>query len=160
MAFCPSCGTAVEGKFCPACGKVVGGAPGPSVGAPGPAAGASAAGLQDNVAGTLAYVLGFITGIIFLVLEPYNRNRVVRFHAFQAIFFSGGLFAIHIALMILSAVFMVIPGMGIVMGGLISIISLLVSLGGLVLWIMLMIKTYGGTKIVLPIIGPLAEKQA
>jgi uncharacterized membrane protein len=116
--------------------------------------------MQDNVAGTLAYVLGFITGIIFLVLEPYNRNRVVRFHAFQAIYFSGGLFAIHIALMILSSLFMVIPGMGFLMSGLFGIVSLLVSLGGLVLWIVLLVKTYGGSKMVLPIIGPLAEKQA
>ncbi len=86
MAFCPSCGTAVQGKFCPACGTVVGDAPGRAAGASGPAAGAPAAGMQDNVAGGLCYVLGLITGIIFLVLEPYNRNRAIRFHAFQSIF--------------------------------------------------------------------------
>ena len=44
--------------------------------------------MADNVASTLCYALGFITGIIFLVLEPYSKNRVVRFHAFQSIFFS------------------------------------------------------------------------
>jgi uncharacterized membrane protein len=114
--------------------------------------------MQDNVAGTLAYVLGFITGIIFLVLEPYNRNRVVRFHAFQSIFFSVAMFAIHIVLMILGMMLgMVIPVVGAVLMGM---VSLVVSLGGLVLWLVLMIKTYGGSKIVLPIIGPLAEKQA
>jgi uncharacterized membrane protein len=160
MAFCPSCGTAVQGKFCPACGKVVGDAPGPSAGAPGPAVGVPAAGMQDNVAGTLAYVLGLITGIIFLVLEPYNRNRVIRFHAFQSIFLNVALIAFHIVLSILGMVFLAIPGVGLVMAGLFGMVSMLVSLGFVVLWIVLMVKTYGGSKMVLPIIGPLAEKQA
>ena len=42
--------------------------------------------MTDNVASALCYLLGLITGIIFLVLTPYNRNPVVRFHAFQSIF--------------------------------------------------------------------------
>lgn len=114
--------------------------------------------MQDNVAGGLCYVLGLITGIIFLVLEPYNRNRAIRFHAFQSIFFSVGMFAIHIGLMILGMVFgAVIPVVGALLVGM---VSLLVSLAGLVLWIVLMVKTFGGSKMVLPIIGPLAEKQA
>ena len=158
MAFCPSCGTTVQGKFCPACGKVVGDAPGPSFSAPGSAAGASAAGMQDNVAGTLAYVLGFITGIIFLVLEPYNRNRAIRFHAFQSIFLNVGMIVLYIVLSIISMVFgMVIPG---VMGLLMIPVWLVLNLGGFVLWLVMIIKTIGGSKIVLPIIGPLAEKQA
>ena len=158
MAFCPSCGTAVQGKFCPACGKVVGDAPGPPASAPSPAAGASAAGMQDNVAGGLCYVLGLITGIIFLVLEPYNRNRAIRFHAFQSIFLNVSMIALYIALMILGMVFgAVLPLVGALLVGM---VSLVVNLGFLVLWIVLMIKTFGGSKLVLPIIGPLAEKQA
>ena len=158
MAFCPSCGTAVQGKFCPACGKVVGDAPGPSASAPSPAAGASAAGMQDNVAGGLCYVLGLITGIIFLVLEPYNRNRAIRFHAFQSIFLNVSMIGLYIALMILGMVFgAVLPLVGALLLGM---VSLVVNLGFLVLWIVLMIKTFGGSKLVLPIIGPLAEKQA
>jgi uncharacterized membrane protein len=158
MAFCPSCGTAVQGKFCPACGTVVGDAPGSAAGASGPAAGAPAAGMQDNVAGGLCYVLGLITGIIFLVLEPYNRNRAIRFHAFQSIFLNVSMIGLYIALMILGMVFgAVIPLLGALLVG---IVSLVVNLGFLVLWIVLMIKTFGGSKLVLPIIGPLAEKQA
>ena len=42
--------------------------------------------MADNVASTLCYVLGLITGILFLVLPPYNKNPVIRFHAFQSIF--------------------------------------------------------------------------
>src|SRR6267154_4263414 len=109
MAFCPNCGTQAEGKFCPKCGTAIGvapGAPPPGNAAPPPyqtpppyqaappyqaqqpyqpAAGAS--GMTDNVAGALCYLIGFITGILFLVLDPYNKSKFVRFHAFQAIFF-------------------------------------------------------------------------
>ena len=46
-----------------------------------------ASGMTDNVAGALCYVLGLVTGIVFLVLAPYNQNKFVRFHAFQSIFF-------------------------------------------------------------------------
>lgn len=114
--------------------------------------------MQDNVAGALTYVLGFITGIIFLVLEPYNRNRVVRFHAFQSIFVNVAMIALFIVLSILGTIFgMVIPVVGALLFGM---VSLVVWLGSIVLWLVLIIKTYGGSKIVLPVIGPLAEKQA
>src|SRR5579864_4887273 len=86
MPFCANCGASVEGRFCAKCGTPLAGEA-PPAGAtplgPGPAA---AAGLTDNVAGALCYVLTFITGILFLLLEPYNRNRAIRFHAFQSIF--------------------------------------------------------------------------
>src|SRR5690242_13181818 len=92
MAFCGSCGAPMEGRFCAKCGAMAGSAApasGPSLAGPGagaqPAA-APAAGIGENGASALCYVLGFITGIIFLVLDPYNKNRNVRFHAFQSIF--------------------------------------------------------------------------
>ena len=114
--------------------------------------------MQDNVAGGLCYVLGLITGIIFLVLEPYNRNRAIRFHAFQSIFLNVGMIVLYIVLSIISMVFgMVIPG---AMGLLMIPVWLVLNLGGFVLWLVMIIKTIGGSKIVLPIIGPLAEKQA
>jgi uncharacterized membrane protein len=58
----------------------------------------AAAPMADNLACTLCYALGFITGIIFLLVAPYNQNRAVRFHAFQSIFMSLGLIAIRIVL--------------------------------------------------------------
>lgn len=82
MPFCATCGSAVEGQFCAKCGSRVGAAP--SV-ASGPAMQSSGT-MTDNVASALCYVLGLITGIIFLVLAPYNKNRSIRFHAFQSIF--------------------------------------------------------------------------
>lgn len=166
MPFCANCGAAVEGNFCPSCGKPVAGAasasPAGSAGGPSGPAGAGAssgpAAMPDNLAGTLCYLLGLITGILFLVLEPYNRNRGIRFHAFQSIFLNIAAVAIAIAFSILgTAMHLVIPILGAVLLGLASMV---IWLGYLVLWIVLMVKTYGGGKIVLPVIGPLAEKQA
>jgi len=159
MAFCSNCGAEVDGKFCPKCGTPVAaaaenaaqGQAQPAAEQPAPAAQpqpAAAGGMEDNVAGTLCYVLGFITGIIFLILEPYNKNKLIRFHAFQSIFFSVGLFVLSIAVSIILPWTMSL------------IVSPLISLGGFVLWIFLLIKTYQNQKLVLPVIGPMAEKQA
>src|SRR5579862_6736158 len=106
MAFCPSCGAQVEGRFCPKCGAAVsaGPTPGPSP-SPGPTPGGYAPpppgparqDMADNVAAALCYSLTVITGIMFLVLEPYNKNRLIRFHAFLAIFFWVAAVGIEIA---------------------------------------------------------------
>src|ERR1700688_3871203 len=93
MGFCANCGAAVaQGSgFCGACGKPVTAA---NPGSPAPVAVSSAGagsgntGLSSNVAGALAYILGLITGILFLVLEPYKSDRFVRFHAMQSVLFS------------------------------------------------------------------------
>src|SRR5690242_17450947 len=88
MPFCANCGAAVEGRFCAKCGTPLGESaqPGASHANPTSLPPASAAGLTDNMAGALCYLGLLITAILFLVLEPYNRNRAVRFHALQAIF--------------------------------------------------------------------------
>src|SRR5262245_41966915 len=93
MPFCATCGSAVEGRFCARCGSAVDSAGG------GPvqplAAGAP---LADNIASALCYALWLLTGVIFLVIAPYNQNRTVRFHAFQSIFASIAVFIAEIAL--------------------------------------------------------------
>ncbi|HVZ19294.1 MAG TPA: zinc-ribbon domain-containing protein [Terriglobales bacterium] len=145
--FCTNCGAAMDegAGFCSKCGK------GPASASAGGAAAAPAAapaaggGLQENVAGMLAYVT-IIPAIIFLVMEPYNRNRFIRFHAFQCIFLCVALIVIHIVLGF-------IPIIG-------WAISLLVSLVALALWIVLLMKAYGGQKFKIPVIGDIAEKQA
>src|SRR5271155_4892904 len=96
MAFCPSCGSQVDGNFCAKCGSAVSG--GPVAGAGIPSGGASASGMTDNVASALAYVP--IIGIIFLLIDPYKSNRVIRFHSFQGLF----LLAVVIVLNILTGV--------------------------------------------------------
>ncbi|MCW5978900.1 MAG: hypothetical protein KIT09_12520 [Bryobacteraceae bacterium] len=104
--------------------------------------------MTDNVAGALCYLLGFITGIVFLVLEPYKNKREIRFHAFQSIFLS-------VAWMVLWTV------IGIVLPWTVYfIVSPLVGLAGLGLWLFMMWKTYQSQKVVLPVIGELAQKQA
>lgn len=140
--FCSSCGAqmADTATACPACGKSSA-AGGGRAAAPAAAAG----GLTENVAGMLAYIT-IIPAIIFLVLEPYNKIRFVRFHAFQCIFLAVALFVVHIVLMF-------IPIIG-------WLISLLVSLAALALWVVLLIKAYQGQMFKLPVIGDMAEKQA
>jgi uncharacterized membrane protein len=104
--------------------------------------------MTDNVAATLCYVLGFISGIIFLVLEPYNKSKIVRFHAFQSIFLSVVWIAVWIVLGI------ILPW------SLYFTLSPIISLAFFILWLFLLWKTYQDQKVVLPVIGPLAEKQA
>jgi uncharacterized membrane protein len=142
----------VDGKFCAKCGTAVAADAGMGGSVPPPAA--QAAGLQDNVAAALCYLLGLLTGILFLVLAPYNTNRTIRFHAFQAIFAHLAVIAAYIVLGILG-------GMLAFMGaGFLLFLYPIFGLACLAAWIFLMYKAYNGEKYVLPVIGPLAEKQA
>jgi len=180
MAFCSNCGAEVQGKFCAKCGTPApAGAPSassgpppetpgaytapppppppPSAPLPPPAAVPQAAGLDENVASALCYLLGLLTGILFLVLEPYNKNRLIRFHAFQAIFFNVAWIAVLIVLSIIGFALMPIPFLGAMLS---IVLHLGAWLGFLILWLMLMYKAYNRERWVLPVIGPLAEKQA
>lgn len=161
MPFCASCGTQVDGKFCPKCGAtiVAGGAAAPPP-APGPgpySAPVASAPMADNVASTLCYVLGLITGIIFLVMDPYSKNRTIRFHAFQSIFLNVAIIVIEIIMGIVFRVLLEIMGFFGLLAGLFFPIF---GLGCLCLWLYLLYSTYQGKAVVLPIIGPLAQKQA
>jgi uncharacterized membrane protein len=144
MAFCTVCGaqTADGSAVCPACSRS---------GAPAPAPVQSTSGLTDNVAGMLAYVT-IIPAILFLVIEPYNRSRFVRFHAFQSIFFALAWTALWIVLSFLVH----IP----FLGWLTILIWPLVGLAGLVIWLVLLLKANQGQMWKLPVIGDMAEKQA
>ncbi|MBU1913061.1 MAG: DUF4870 domain-containing protein [Candidatus Omnitrophica bacterium] len=106
--------------------------------------GKTSTGIQPNVAALLSYVLGVLTGVIFLIIE--KENKFVRFHAMQSIITFGGLFVIQI-------VFAFIPVVG-------AIIIPIISIASLILWVVLMIKSYQGEKFKLPIVGDMAEKQA
>src|SRR5947207_1451894 len=96
MPFCSACGNQVgEGvEVCPACGKAV--ASGAATPAAASATTAQGGGLSDNIAGLLSYL--FIPAIIFLAIEPYNRNKFVRFHAFQGLFLGLASFVGHFVL--------------------------------------------------------------
>jgi uncharacterized membrane protein len=158
MPFCASCGAAVEGRFCAKCGTPLGAAAPPAGATPvgaGTPAPIAAAGLTDNAASALCYVLTLITGILFLVLEPYNRNRTIRFHAFQAIFLGAAWIVVLIAVGIL---FAMMGSVGFFFGYL--FIRSVIGLCFFILWVYMIVMTYQGKTVVLPIIGPLAQKQA
>ncbi len=161
MAFCANCGAQVEGSFCAKCGSPVGSAA-PAGGGGAPAAGAApqaaaAAGLSNNAASALCYAVGLITGILFLVLAPYNQNKAIRFHAFQSIFLNVAWIAVWIAVHIIG---MVLMSISLMLATVYGLLTLVVGLGFFVLWIFMIIKASQGAKVVLPVIGPLAEKQA
>lgn len=101
-------------------------------------------GLDENIASALTYVLGFITGIIFFVVE--KDNKTVRFHAMQSNITFGGLFVVQI---VLSFISFIIPFLG--------LLSLLISLLTLILWLVLIIKAFQGEKFKLPVVGDMAE---
>lgn len=96
-------------------------------------------GMQPNVAALLSYLLGWISGLIFFLIE--KENKFVRFHAMQSLMLFGGLTVIAI----------------------IPFVNLLVIILGplsFVLWIILMIKAYQGQMFKLPLVGDLAEKNS
>jgi uncharacterized membrane protein len=147
----------VEGRFCAKCGAPMEAAPGsagpaPSYSPPPPGT-AAGAGMDDNVAGALCYLVGFITGILFLVLEPYNKRPFVRFHAFQSIFFCVAWIGLSIAL---SIVFLTLGHLWFIF----LPIRMLFGFVGFLLWLFLMYKAYNREWFELPIVGPLAAKQA
>lgn len=150
MAFCSSCGAQIADgtTICAACAARAQAAP---AGAPAAAAPAATGGMTDNVAGMLAYVT-IIPAIIFLVMEPYNKKRFVRFHAFQCLFFTVAWIVLWIAL----GIVVHIP----FLGWLTILIWPLIGLGGFIIWIILLLKANGGQMWKLPFIGDMAEKQA
>jgi uncharacterized membrane protein len=175
MSFCQTCGTSLAdgSPTCPACGATqgpvaAGAVPGAMPGSiPGPIPGtipaaaplpAAGAGLTPNVAGALAYLVGAITGILFLVIDPFKTDRFVRFHAFQSIFFNLAWIAFWIIWTILGLT------LGAISHGLFFIIqlpiNLLITVGGFCLWAYLMYTAYQGKTFQLPIIGALAASQA
>ncbi len=163
MAFCSSCGAQVDGRFCPKCGAPQDAPAGataapqqPAYAPPPPAQPVAAGGMEDNMAGALCYLLGFITGVLFLVLEPYNKRPFVRFHAFQSVIFSVGWIILSIALSIVMGIMSAVMHMWLVFLPLRMLIGLL----GFILWLFCMYKAYNRELYQLPIVGPIAAKQA
>ena len=160
MPFCATCGAPVEGRFCAKCGGAVASAgPGPASPGPQPMGQpmATSGPMADNVASALCYALGLITGIIFLVIAPYNQNRTVRFHAFQSIFMHVALIAIWIVFNIVFSIMFRLMGF---LGFLGVLVFPVLGLACFLLWLYLMFSAYQGKMVVLPIVGPLAQKQA
>jgi uncharacterized membrane protein len=158
MAHCTKCGAEVPAtaQFCQKCGQPQTGAVPASE--PAHAYSASTSGLSENAAATLSYVLGWVTGIIFYLID---RRPYVRFHAAQSIVTFGGL---HLIRIVLGIIF----GVGWFMGpvhylGSFGIGFLLLACIGLlsfVLWIVCMVKAYQGERFMVPIAGDIAVNLA
>jgi len=143
--FCSRCGAENPdgAKFCSKCGAGLGVATTPAEGAAKPEA-ESSTGLSANVAGLLCYVLGWITGIVFVVLE--KKSTFVKFHAWQSIMTFGVLTVAYIILRW-------IPFIG-------WILSILIYILMAILWIILIIEAGTGKMWKVPGAGDWAEKQA
>lgn len=159
MAFCANCGAALtqESGFCGGCGKPFGAAGQASAPAAQAGSAQASSGLTPNVAGALAYILGLITGIIFLVLEPYKNDRFVRFHAMQSIFFCVACILFWIAWSILWGMMLMVSGYFFFLD---FALRAAISLAMLAIWLFLMYQAYQGKEVRIPFIGPLAAKQA
>jgi uncharacterized membrane protein len=150
MAFCSKCGSELaEGiAFCPQCGAPAAAASA----APPPATVPASSGIRENVAGLLCYVLGWLTGIIFLLID---KRPSVRFHAAQSIVVFGSLTLLRIVF-----------GFGLYgshMVGLYSLwalLGLLVSVFTVVLWIVLMITAWQGKQLEIPLASGFARSLA
>ena len=148
MPFCKACGQEIgNASFCPKSGaNQTATAPPPLMPTASPTEG-----LQENIAGLLCYLVGWITGIIFLLID---KRPWVRFHAAQSIAVFGGLTVIRIAL-----------GMfhfagGLVGWGFFGLIFTLLWLLGVVLWIVLMIKAFQHQTWRVPIAADIADSLA
>jgi uncharacterized membrane protein len=146
---CPQCNAEMPNisSFCPACGADVTNSK-PGTGKTG--------GISDNIAGALAYIT-IIPAIIFLLVEPLKRNRFIRFHAFQCIFLVVAGLLLGIVLRLGFTILLLIPVLGQL---LVLLISMILSIGCLILWIVLIVKALQGELFKVPFIGDLAEKQA
>lgn len=124
---------------------------GPRAGDRGPGPTPSGTGLEPNVAGALCYLLGLITGVLFLILDRGRPS--VRFHAYQSIAVSVG----WIVLSVVASIFGIIPFIGWIIG---ALLGLALTVGGLVLWLYLMWQAFQGNQPELPVVGPWARSQA
>lgn len=116
----------------------------------------AAGGLDENVAGALTYFLGFVTGLIFYLIE--EDNEFVRFHAVQSMIVFGGLFVLSFAITFVQIFFELIPYVGWIFSLALGLVSMLLGPIAFVLWIVLLFKAYKGQRYALPGIGDMAEQ--
>jgi uncharacterized membrane protein len=131
--------------YCPGCGRVM---------RPVEQLRGRVGSLPETVAGALAYCI--IPAIVFLLLDPYNKNRFVRFHSFQSLGVCLAAVVIGAALRVVSVVLFFIPLLGTLF---VVLVSMLVGLAFLVTWVVLVVKALQGEMFKLPVVGEFAERQ-
>jgi len=131
--------------YCPGCGRAMRSA----------RAQGTLGALPEPMAGALAYFT-IIPAIVFLLVEPYRKNRFVRFHSFQCIgVWLAGL-VIAAMLRVLGLLLLFVPLLGHL---LLLVVSMVVSLGFIVVWVVLVVKALQGEMFKLPLVGDFAEQQ-
>jgi uncharacterized membrane protein len=147
--FCPQCAVEMpeNSAVCPNCGHAV---------LTAVRARGTVGVFPENIAGALAYITVF-PAIVFLLIDPYRRNRFVRFHALQCLFLWLALFLIAAVMRVLEPVLFLIPSFGYL---LFLLIAVVVTLGAFVTWLVLVIKALQGEGFKLPVVGELAQRQA
>lgn len=169
MSACQSCGSALSAgtSFCQSCGAPTALRTDPSmalvdgveqVTASSPSEETGSKIMDTNLVGALAYLAGFVTGIIFLVLDPYKSNSFVRFHAFQSIFFNLAWIGFWIFELFVSAV--LTPLTAGVFGLIALPLMLLFVVAGFGIWVFLMYQAYQQKLFRLPVVGKLAADRA
>jgi uncharacterized membrane protein len=148
--FCSKCGAKNEDNatFCAVCGAQLSSTPNQGTGAP--QSSGSQTGLQKNVAGLLCYLFGWVTGIIFLLIE---KDRFVRFHAIQSTIISVAVIVVQIFLGILMSILWRLILV-------LTVLNSIIWIGWVVLSIFLMVKAYQNQCFKVPFAGPIAEKYA
>ena len=123
--------------------------------------GKSSTGLDENIAALLAYIFGWVSGLIFFLME--KDSKLVRFHAMQSILLCVVIAVLGIALWIVTFLFVLVAAMlpdivGSLVGLLATLIWLVFSVALLIAWILCVVRAYQGQFFKLPIIGNMAEK--
>jgi uncharacterized membrane protein len=158
VTFCPGCGRRmwVPGADASKPAKSPQSATVPPVNIPAASTPATTAFIQpkDRFTAALAYFT-FIPATIFVLIEPFKRNRFVRFHAFQSIFLAVAAILVAVAMRTLYALLALIPVAGYLLAWLTIAVAIL---GCVILWLVLLVKALQGETFRLPWIGSLAEK--
>ncbi|QLK27746.1 hypothetical protein HYG81_09140 [Natrinema zhouii] len=119
-------------------------------------------GLEPNIAGALSYLVGFVTGLLFFVIE--GDNPFVRFHAAQSMVVSGLFVLAYIAVSIVGTILTILFAsmntfiIGSIISLFLGLIWLGLALGGFAIWAYLMVTTYRGKTIRLPVVAGIADR--
>jgi uncharacterized membrane protein len=161
MAFCKSCGQEIgEASFCPKCGAsqsvVAAAAPAGGGAAPAAAAASPTAGMEENVAGLLCYLFGWVSGLIFLLID---KRPFVKFHAAQSIALSISFFVVWIVFWVATLIlgFITAAILHFPLGFLMAFLFPVIIIAFFIAFIFCMYKAYNREEFKLPIIGNLVE---
>jgi uncharacterized membrane protein len=146
---CPDCAARMPdtAAYCPGCGRAMG---------PVEHAGGTVGALPKSLAGALAYFT-VIPAVMFLLIEPYSKNRFVRFHSYQCIAMSLVALVVGALLRVVGFVVFFIPRLGPL---LVWLVSGIIMLAFFAVWVVLVVKALQGEMFKLPVVGEFADRQA